>query len=143
MKDIIRSIVGLVLVALVLAIVVPFAIMGWRLADTWTNELTGQLLGGCIAIGAFAAAIIATMAGAGAFARLAGWRAPRYRDDPPPPITIEQLPPAWEDRPQLPAGPPPWGMTGGGQFDLLPPPQQDPRYSMETERREVAARKRR
>jgi len=130
-KDIIRSILVLVLVSIVLAIVVPFAIMGWRLAETWTTDLTGQLLGGCIAIGAFAAAIIATMAGAGAFARLAGWRAPRYRDDPPPVVIM----PPEDERPQLPAGPPPWGVTGGGQFDLLPTPQQDPRYTMETERR--------
>ncbi len=140
MKDIIRSILELVLVSLVLAIVVPFAIMGWRLAETWTNELTGQLLGGCIAVGAFFAAILATFVGAGAFAKLAGWRAPRYHDDPPPVVI---MPP--EEQHLLPPGSnmPPWGMTGGGQFDLLPPPQQDPRYSMETERREIAANKRR
>ena len=118
MKDIAR----LVAVAIVLAIVTPAALFGYRLTATWTANNTEQLLGGGIALCGGGFMLLAAFIGAGAFARLAGWRPPRPESPLPPPIdvTARALPP------QI----PPWGLTGGGQYELLPPPSQDRRYSM-------------
>lgn len=131
MKDALKSLVVLIIIALVLAMVAPFAIFTWRLMESWTAENTGQLLGGLLAILGGAGAVFAAFVGAGVFGKLAGWKPPR-RDEDRPPIILEAPPQGWDDRPQLQAPPvaPPWGMTGGGQFDMLPAPQQDRRFSM-------------
>lgn len=137
MRETLRGILAIVVIAVILALVVPGLVLGLRLAETWTRNETQSLLGGGLAICGGAAAILAVMVGAGAFARLAGWRAPRRDLDPDrPPIYITP----GQDYAQLPAPPlaPPWGLTGGGQFELLPPPAQDRRFHMtaEAERRE-------
>lgn len=132
MKDIARTVLALVLIALVVAIVLPGGIFVWRLMDTWSETSTAQLLGGLLACLGGMGAVFAAMAGAGVFARFAGWKPPRRDEERiPPPIMIES-PPGWDDRPQLNAPPtaPPWGVTGGGDFQMLPAPQQDRRYSM-------------
>lgn len=132
MKEALKSLVILIVIALVLALVAPFAIFTWRLMESWTAENTGQLLGGLLAILGGAGAVFAAFVGAGVFGKLAGWKPPRRDDDRPVGPVILDVPPGWEDRPQLNAPPiaPPWGMTGGGQYDLLPAPQQDRRFSM-------------
>lgn len=137
MKDIARVVFAITLVALVVALVLPGGIFVWRLMDTWSETSTAQLLGGMLACLGGMGLVFAMMAGAGAFARLAGWKPPRRDEERVPPMIID-APPGWDDRPQLNAPPvaPPWGATGGGQFELLPPPQQDRRYSMSAERRE-------
>lgn len=122
-----RTVASLLAFAVVLAIVTPAAILGWRLADTWTADMTGQLLGGFLAVCGGSGAILAVLVGAGLFARLAGWRAPR--PDLPTPPAIEGQ---WRELPTTPALPaptPPWGMTGGGSFDVLPAPRQDARFT--------------
>lgn len=126
MKDIARAVFAVTLAGVILALVIPAAIFGNRLADTWTRSNTESLLGGALAICGAGAVIVALMVGAGLFVLLAGRR--RREDPMPPPIIMA---PPMEERPQLPAPPlaPPWGLTGGGQFELLPPPAQDRRYA--------------
>lgn len=136
MRDIAKTLLALVLIALVLAIVLPFGIMGFRVVETWTRNETQSLLGGALAICGGGATILAVMAGAGAFARLAGWKPPRRDVEQTPPVILN-APPGWDEQPQLPpptAAFPPWGMTGGGQFELLPPPQQDRRFTVTTDK---------
>ena len=132
MKDTAKLIFLIVLVALVLAIAAPGVIFVWRLMESWTGENTGQLLGGALACLGGVGAVFAAMAGAGVFARLAGWKPPRRDDGTPPPMILD-APPGWNDRPQLPppATAPPWGLTGGGAYDLLPAPRQDERFRLE------------
>lgn len=139
MKEGLRTLVLLVAVAVVLAILAPGVILGFRLADTWSRSETQSLLGGGLAICGGGATILAVMAGAGAFARLAGWRPPRREDDRP--RVIDVTPAA----PQLPApsSVPPWGMTGGGQYELLPPADQDRRYTWTAPETEVKSDKKR
>lgn len=132
MREVLRGILAIVIIAVILALVVPGLVLGLRLADTWTRNETQNLLGGALAICGGAAAIVAVMVGAGAFARLAGWRPPRREE---PPIVLE-APPGWDERPPLgPPASPPWGVTGGGQYELLPP-AQDRRFRLETEKEE-------
>ena len=138
-----------VVLALMLGIIGLFVIPGGifvaRLMDTWTADYTGQLLGGFLGICGGSLAIVGVLVGAGLFARLAGWKAPRQPVDPPidgdwrplPPLSPAQQPtlPAsnWQGLPQpLDNTPPPFGVTGGGNYDLLPPPKQDARYQMDT-----------
>ena len=136
MKDFARAFLALVLAAVVLAIILPLAILAYRVAQTWTTDSTGQLLGGALTCLGGMGAIFAAMAGAGVFARFAGWKPPRRDPEDLPGPVILDAPPGWNDRGQLPAPPaaPPWGLTGGGQYELLPPPAQDRRYSMTTEK---------
>lgn len=124
-------------VGLVLAIVAPGVIFTNRLMGTWTEAYTAQLLGGFLGICGGTLAIVGVLVGAGLFARLAGWRAPKqtpelptWEPHGPPPIEGQ-----WRTVPPIPPEPaqlPPWGATGGGHFDLLPPPQQDRRFGMDT-----------
>lgn len=140
-----------VVLALMLGIVglfvVPGAIFVGRLMDTWTTAYTGQLLGGFLGICGGSLTIVGVLIGAGLFARLAGWKAPRqpvepaidgeWRPLPPLPGTQQPTLPAsnWQGLPQpLDNTPPPFGVTGGGNYDLLPPPKQDARYQMDTPR---------
>lgn len=133
-----------VLLAFMLGIVglfvVPGAIFVGRLMDTWTTAYTAQLLGGFLGICGGSLAVVGVLVGAGLFARLAGWKAPRQE----PVDTIEgewrTLPPlapptpqstTWAGLPQPLEQSPPWGVTGGGSYDLLPPPKQDARYQMD------------
>lgn len=140
-----------VVLALMLGIVglfvIPGAIFVGRLMDTWTTAYTGQLLGGFLGICGGSLTIVGVLVGAGLFARLAGWKAPRqpvepaidgdWRPLPPlPPAQQPTLPASnWQGLPQpLDNTPPPFGVTGGGNYDLLPPPKQDARYQMDTPR---------
>lgn len=74
--------------------------------------------------------LLAAFIGAGAFARLAGWRDPRRDDQHGTAVDApyKQLPP--------PPPQPPCGVTGGGSYQLLPPVDQDSdgRYRFEIEK---------
>lgn len=135
-----------VLLAFMLGIVglfvVPGAIFVGRLMDTWTTAYTAQLLGGFLGICGGSLAIVGVLVGAGLFARLAGWKAPRQSVEPAIDGEWRTLPPlpqqqptaganAWQGLPQPLEQAPPWGVTGGGSYDLLPPPKQDARYQMD------------
>lgn len=123
-------------VGLVGALVLPPLLFVNRLLDTWTTNYTAQLLGGFLGICGGSLAMLAVLIGAGLFARLAGWRAPRHPVEPPlpyaqPPATLVEG--QWRDvTPALPGPvqPPPWGVTGGGDYDLLSPPAKDRRFSL-------------
>lgn len=138
-----------VVLALMLGIiglfVVPGGIFVARLMDTWSTAYTGQLLGGFLGICGGSLAIVGVLVGAGLFARLAGWKAPRQPVDDFPPIEGNWRalppsgqpglqPPGWQGLPQPLDQSPPWGVTGGGNYDLLPPPKQDARYQMDAPR---------
>lgn len=138
-----------VVLALMLGIIGLFVIPGGifvaRLMDTWTADYTGQLLGGFLGICGGSLAIVGVLVGAGLFARLAGWKAPRQPIEPPIDGEWRPLPPLPQAQPTLPANAwqglpqpldpsPPWGVTGGGNYDLLPPPKQDARFQMDTPR---------
>ena len=103
-------------------IIVFALIMSWRLGETWSIRHTDLLLGGFLVIFGGALILVAAFIGAGAFARLAAWRPPRQEIEQP--IEVGR----WRE---LPPSTPPWGVTGGGQFDLLPSPRSDRRYRLE------------
>lgn len=114
------------------ALIVAALVMAIRLAETWSPHHTDLLLGGVLAIAGGMGIALAVFVGAGAFARLAGWRPPR-QDGPPPPLET-----AWRDLTPPSQALPPWGVTGGGNFELLPPAEQDRRYRFDL--REVKKR---
>jgi hypothetical protein len=135
MKDTLKIIFVVMVLAVVGAIVAPFVIMAQRIAATWTADSTNQLLGGALTCLGGVGIMLALMVGAGAFARLTGGRAPRPEPNyaaplpPPPPEAGPGLPPGWADRL------PPPVITGGGNFNLLTAGQPDShRYAVEVER---------
>jgi hypothetical protein len=125
-----------VLIGIVGAIVLPPVIFINRLVETWTTEYTAQLLGGFLGICGGGLVIVAVLIGAGLFARLAGWKAPQQTVEPRLPYYQH---PSIIDRQsqELPTRriesyqPPPWGATGGGTYELLPPSLQDRRFSLD------------
>jgi hypothetical protein len=138
-KDTIRGIFSLVLAAVVLGISLPFVIFAWRVAESWTHNDTAQLLGACLAALGAVATIVAMLVGAGAYKLLAGRR---EREVPPPPPVVVLPPETFDSRPQLPARPP-WGVTGGGQYTLLPGPEQmtSNRFQLEREMESLPSRR--
>jgi hypothetical protein len=121
LRDVIRGVFAVLLLAAVAAIVTPGVVLGMRLADTWTGHNTDQLLGGLLSICGGAVVIVALLVGAGLFAKMA-----RHVPSLPSQRDIEPDP-AWR---VLPPATPAWPVTGGGQFELLPPAQQDRRFSI-------------
>jgi hypothetical protein len=126
-----------VLIGIAGAIILPPVIFTNRLIETWTTEYTAQLLGGFLGICGGSLTIIGVLIGAGLFARLAGWKAPQPSGEPyllpPPPTVIDGQ---WRELPlSLPGSQPspPWGVTGGGDYNLLSPPAQDRRFSIDAE----------
>jgi len=117
---------------LALAIAIPLAILGVRIADGWSVRETHILLGGSLAICGALVVVVAIFIGVTFYVRLSG----RQAATPPstPPQVIDGWP-AWQalQQPQLPppAQPilPSWP-TGGGNFTTMdaPQPRQDSRY---------------
>jgi hypothetical protein len=141
MKRIAQFVLLAILLGIAGAITFPAVIFTSRLVETWTSAYTAQLLGGFLGICGGTLAIVGVLVGAGLFARLAGWRSPRQTPELPawgshdmPPVDGQwrQLPPAPTEPTRGALGTPPWGATGGGHFDLLPPPPQDRRFDMDT-----------
>ncbi len=123
MREFVRVVFLVLLLAAVAAIVTPGILFEIRLSETWTSHNTDQLLGGMLTLCAGSFMIVGVLVGAGLFARLAGWR-PRPTEQLPLPGTEVDLRP-------LPPKLPPWGVTGGGHYQLLPAPEQGRRYRME------------
>lgn len=125
MRDILHTVVVVIVLILLLSVVAPGAYFIARVMDTWTRDNTNQLLGGILAICGGSGAVVATVIGMGVFARLAGWKPPRRDVEPtqalPPASQVDVLPPST----------PPWGLTGGGTYQLLPAPDsEDRRYQI-------------
>ena len=125
--------VGPLLFGLVtLAIIVPSAILGLKIADGWSVRETHILLGGSLAICGALVVVVAIFIGVTFYARLSGRQAATPPQTPPQVIDGWQ---AWQasQQPQLqpPAQPilPSWP-TGGGNFMTMdaPQPRQDGRY---------------
>ena len=136
----------LVLVAMVpvLALFGGIGVLSWRISETWTDATTQGLVTGLTVVCGGAALVVAILlaliVGVPLAVRIFGetgishraWGAgrslPSWDDVPPPP---HRLPSAidgqWRELP--PSSPtPPWGATGGGNPQLLPPPEQDNRF---------------
>jgi hypothetical protein len=110
--------------------------MALRLGEAWSTRHTDLFLGGLLVILGGSLILLAAFIGAGAFARLAGWHPPRQPQEPPIETSWRELPPGAPTQAL-----PPWGLTGGGQYELLPPLAQDRRYSLDArEPRDVRQR---
>ena len=116
----------LLALALLVTIVGPFALVGWRIADSWTPQRTDQVIGGFMAVCGGSGVMLAGLLGAAIFAKLNAWQPSR----PSAPSSANTVDGQWRELPPAPTAPvPPWGITGGGMYDLLPEPRQDERYA--------------
>jgi hypothetical protein len=133
-------------------------VLAWRIGETWDSATTQSLVTGLTVIcggGALLFAILLACIvgiplairayGEGGSSRRQwddGWHSnsrsalPRVDDWPPIP-TKRQFPMIegqWSRMPDPPvaqsSSPPPWGMTGGGNTQLLPPAEQDERFAI-------------
>jgi hypothetical protein len=138
---------GALLLAAGAAVLGGFGFLAYMVGQTWTESTTQSLVTGLVAVCGGGAVVlgllVALIVGIPMATRyLDGMGRARQSWDPGPspgPVVEGQ----WRELPgQLPqhlpgpdAGLPPWGATGGGNFDLLPPPSQDKRFSMDTPKR--------
>lgn len=141
----------LILVAIVpiLGLFGGIGVLSWRISETWTDVTTQSLVTGLTVVcggGALIVAVLlALIVGVPLAVRIFGeagishraWSGgrttlPSSWDDVP--LTAHRLPSAidtqWRALPQPPSMPP-WGATGGGNPQLLPPPAQDERFRRE------------
>ncbi|MBX3054203.1 MAG: hypothetical protein KF753_22210 [Caldilineaceae bacterium] len=131
MNNITRAVGQALFIGVLLLFVIPAGYLAVRIGDTWTQGYTEQMLGALTALCGGGLILVALLVGAGLYVKLSGGRFSRREPEPPPVFPMEQ--PHWNalPPPQPPANePPPWGVTGGGRYDLLPPPMQDARFSM-------------
>lgn len=129
----------------VLALFGGVGVLAYRIAETWNAETTQGLVTGltvvcgggtlvlCILLALIVGVPLAIRAyGEGGSSRRAwGESIPSGWDEPPSRLPMRRLPgmidTQWR---QLPDSTPPWGATGGGNSQLLPP-QQDERFGVE------------
>jgi hypothetical protein len=154
MNNITRAVGQALFIGLLLLFAVPAGYIAVRIGDTWTAHYTEQVLGWLTAICGGSLLLVALLVGAGFYAKLTGVRLWGRATPPMPPMEAAPLyylpspgrshpiqahevePGAGSRQPfqppvQTPAHqPPPWGVTGGGRYDLLPPPVQDTRFSI-------------
>lgn len=125
-----KTLSTLLALALLLAVVGPFALVGWRIADTWTPQRTDQIIGGLMAVCGGSGVMLAGLLGAAIFAKLSAWQPGRPSAPTSTSSSTNVVEGQWRELPPPPTAPvPPWGVTGGGMYDLLPEPRQDERYA--------------
>ena len=144
-----KKILALIGAVPVLALFGGIGVLSWRIAETWNAETTQGLVtglvvvcgGGALVVGILLALIVGVPLairayGEGGISRR-GWggsgRAalPEWEDFPPPRLPMRRNAPMIDTQwRQLPDPTPPWGATGGGSSQLLPPPQ-DERFGVE------------
>jgi hypothetical protein len=140
-----KKLLALIIAMPALALFGGIGILAWRISDTWTDATTQGLVTGLTVVcggGALVVCILLSLivgiplavrvfgeAGISHRAWGAGRNTPYWEDVPPgvrrPSVINGQ---GWQFPPPSPT--PPWGMTGGGAPQLLPPPEQDNRFGM-------------
>lgn len=120
-----RQMLAVIAGAIVLGLVITLALVGNKIAQTWTEQNTNQLLGGALTLCGSAVALFALIAGGGLTYTLT-----RRAPTPPvaPLVTIDgrAIEASQLAAPQT--GVPTWP-TGGGDYRLLPQDSQTRRFS--------------
>ena len=125
------------------AVLGGFGFLAYQVGQTWTETTTQSMVTGLVAVCGGGAVVLVLLVSLivgipMAIRYLEGMGRARqsWHDKPPAGPVIEGQ---WRELPGPPPGPemglPPWGATGGGNFDLLPPPSQDNRFSMDAPKR--------
>lgn len=124
----------------VLALFAGIGFLMWQIGEKWDARSTDTLIaglvatcgGGVVIIGVLLAVIVGIPFAIRMFDE-AGMSRRSWADYPP--SIGRNAPPAIDGQWRtLPNNQPPWGATGGGDFAMLPEPQQDRRFSMDVER---------
>lgn len=143
-----KKILAIIVAIPALALIGGTGILAWRISDTWSEATTQSLVTGLTVIcggGALVVAILlALIVGIPLAVRIFGETGISHRawggtgrptlippgwDDVPPRLPMRRpsmIEGEWSHTPT-----PPWGATGGGSPQLLPPPDQDRRFGIE------------
>lgn len=137
-------VVGLIALP-VLALFGGVGFLAYQIGQTWDARSTDALIvglvatcgGGVVVIGILLALIVGIPLALRLFSE-AGYSQRAWRDLPPPAPALpfpdrtpRPIDTTWQAMPAPPAAPP-WGMTGGGNLGLLPPPSQDQRFGVQS-----------
>lgn len=132
-----------------LALIGGVGILALRISDTWNASTTQSLVTGLTVVcggGALMVAILlALIVGIPLAVRIFGETGISHRawgggrtaippgwDDIPPRLPMRRSPPMIEGEWRQSENPtPPWGVTGGGSPQLLPPPEHDQRFGID------------
>jgi hypothetical protein len=146
-----KKLLTLIAVVPVLALFGGIGVLSWRISETWSEATTQSLVTGLTVVcggGALVVCVLlALIVGVPLAVRIFGEAGISHRawggggrtafsspwDDVP--LPSRRLPLAidgqWRELPP-PSARPPWGATGGGNPQLLPPPQQDSRFGLDS-----------
>ena len=120
----------------VLALFGGIGLLAWNIGQTWTQSDTQAVItataticaGGMVVFALLAALIVGVPLAIRAYGE--GGQARRTWVDMPDRGRVIDAP-QWRELPPAADPVPPWQVTGGGNVDLLPPPEQDRRFSFE------------
>jgi hypothetical protein len=142
----VKKILALIVAIPALALFGGVGVLAYRISETWSEATTQGLVTGltvvcgggalvlCVLLALIVGVPLAIRAyGEGGMSHRAwsGGRTafPTWDEYPsprrPPSAVVDGH---WRE---LPPAPPPWGMTGGGSTQLLPPPSQDERFGLD------------
>lgn len=145
-----KKLLALIAAIPVLALFGGIGILSWRISETWSEATTQNLVtgltvvcsGGALVVGVLLALIVGVPLAVRIFGEAGlSYRAwggggrtafPSLWDDVPrPPRRLPSpIDGQWRELPP-PSAMPPWGATGGGNTQLLPPPSQDGRFGLD------------